>query len=686
MKYISICSGIEAATVAWRPLGWEPVAFAEIEAFPNAVLRHHYPNVPNLWDITKVDWRKYYGTVDIVVGGTPCQSFSVAGKREGMEGESGLVREYFRLLHEVRPRWFIWENVPGVLSDKGNAFQFILNQWHQCGYNVSYRVLDAQYWGVAQRRRRVFACGHLADWRNPAKVLFEWESLCRDFAPGRKARQEDTAGTQGCAYTPGSYGGYREGCGTLRATVGCASETLLSGYRMTAFGEYVDDDTASTLKQRDYKDATDLVCEVMKKQNRTTASGKDVVPALQTSSGQKCFLNNQDALSGDYFVFDKQESKAFTQTSFANYKEGCGTLRAEGGDVGGGSETLITQCFAYRGTGDYKKNDVNATLTFRGSETNCGGETLIAKCLTGKNSRNNASTETLVLDDQGGSQMSIYKNSVGTLRRAEPGDNRLAVCYSIAGNVVDRDVKQNGNGVSENVSPTLNTTDRHAVYAPSFAIDYEHNCTSTDEPIGPLLKGSSTGGGHPLPAVCCAPVAFKVRQGKEGGGKGFLGSEDKAFTLSCGHDQDVFIPQAYSFDSLSSNSMKSENPNSGCREVDISKTLDTTNPDPSKNQGGIAVLCAPVAPTMGASCPPYSRTGNQGSEVDACVVQTNAVRRLTPTECERLQGFPDGYTDIPYKGKPAPDGARYKALGNSMCVPVMHWIGKRIQMVEDGEL
>lgn len=198
MKYISICSGIEAATVAWEPLGWEPVAFAEIDPFPCAVLKHHWPDVPNLGDITKVDWRQYADSVELVVGGTPCQSFSVAGKREGLDGASGLVREYFRLLHEVRPRWFVWENVPGCLSsDGGKDFRFILRQWDELGYHVAWRMLDAQYFGVPQRRRRVFAVGHSGDWRYPAKVLFEPESLSGNSPPRREARQEVTenAGT-----------------------------------------------------------------------------------------------------------------------------------------------------------------------------------------------------------------------------------------------------------------------------------------------------------------------------------------------------------------------------------------------------------------------------------------------------------------------------------------------------------
>lgn len=122
MKYVSIFSGIEAATVAWHPLGWEPLAFSEIDPFPSTVLQHHYPDIPNLGDITKIDWSPYVGAADIVVGGSPCQSFSVAGKREGLAGASGLMFEYIRAVRELRPRWFVWENVPGAFtSERGGG-------------------------------------------------------------------------------------------------------------------------------------------------------------------------------------------------------------------------------------------------------------------------------------------------------------------------------------------------------------------------------------------------------------------------------------------------------------------------------------------------------------------------------------------------------------------------------------
>jgi hypothetical protein len=304
------------------------------------------------------------------------------------------------------------------------------------------------------------------------------------------------------------------------------------------------------------------------------------------------------------------------------------------------------------------------------------------------------------------------------------------------------------------------------------------------------------------PHAVAQPIAFKVRGGCEGGGKGYLGQEEQAFTISATQDQQIAQPIAYSFDALSSNSMKSSNPDSGCRVVDVAKTLDTTTPEPSKNQGGIAIaqpiafqlsgdrdnpsvsvsdmaFCIPANPmsdrsqavaqpiavtitfndangtradrpngglyvteeprcTSALTCgdndtkvmqpiavdwrtaqvdqgitqtlktdlakmsgpciavDTYNQTINEhtsqtiGSSASdsnhiGAVLHSMAIRRLTPKECERLQGFPDDWTKIPYRNKPAdqcPDGPRYKACGNSMAVPVMRWIGERINLIE----
>lgn len=198
MRYGSVCSGIEAATCAWHPLGWAPQWFAEIDRFPSAVLAHRYPGVPNLGDFTAIG--DDVEPIDLLVGGTPCQSFSVAGGRAGLDDPRGdLALEFLRLAGRTRARWVVWENVPGVLSSSGGRdFGAFLGALGELGYGFAYRVLDAQYTGLAQRRKRVFVVGYLGDWRRAAAVLFERASLSWDPPPSRSAGA-DAAGTLGAS-------------------------------------------------------------------------------------------------------------------------------------------------------------------------------------------------------------------------------------------------------------------------------------------------------------------------------------------------------------------------------------------------------------------------------------------------------------------------------------------------------
>jgi DNA (cytosine-5)-methyltransferase 1 len=396
MRFGSVCSGIEAASVAW-PF-WEAAWFSEIEPFPCAVLKHHYPDVPNHGDMTALPERILSGEVeapDVFCGGTPCQAFSVAGNRKSLDDARGNLSLTFceiadaidsvRYVRNEQPTIIFWENVPGVLNTPDNAFGCFLGKlagehcelqpsggrWTDAGVvhgpkrTIAWRVLDAQYFGLAQRRKRVFVVASSRKGFNPSEILLEFQGERRDTAPSREARKKITADSEG---------------GVI-------------GNRMTAFGEYVADETASTIKMRDYKDATDLIC-------------------------------------------------------------------------------------------------------------------------------------------------------------AE-------------------------------VSP---------------------------------------------------PHAFKIRGGCEGGGKGYLGQDEQAFTITCGHDQQVAVPIAFTTEQTP--------------KFNFNQSLTLTQSEHKHNQ---------------------------------CVATEYAVRRLTPIECERLQGFPDNYTNIPWRNKPeAPDGPRYKALGNSWAVPVVRWIGERV--------
>lgn len=218
-------------SVATEPLGWSPVAFAEIEPFPSAVLAHRYPNVPNLGDITQHEnWSIEPGTIDIVAGGPPCQSFSVAGKRGGLHDERGnLILTFLEIAARLRPRWIIFENVPGLLSsDNGNDFRRFLRTLTEIGYGYAYRILDAQHFGVPQRRRRVYVVANFGDWRRCAEVLFEPESLRgnptesrqkRKGAPARAGNRVEIIGTLCADSHPGAYSGQDAYTGRLIPTV-----------------------------------------------------------------------------------------------------------------------------------------------------------------------------------------------------------------------------------------------------------------------------------------------------------------------------------------------------------------------------------------------------------------------------------------------------------------------------------
>lgn len=247
LTYLGLCEGISTATVAWKDL-MKPVGFAEIDEFPSAVLKHHYPNVPNFGDITKYKEWKLETDPDLIIGGTPCQSFSVAGLRGGLQDSRGnLTLTFVNILNRFRPKWFIWENVPGVFSsNKGRDFHSFTEGLQAIGYSIGWRVLDAQYFGLAQRRKRVFVVGNnTGDIRGITEVLFERESLLRDLAQSRQKGKDATKKI-------------RE-----RSTGHDQRKKGVSAFDMQRISEYGNGEKSSTLKRRDYKDHTDLVVDTV---------------------------------------------------------------------------------------------------------------------------------------------------------------------------------------------------------------------------------------------------------------------------------------------------------------------------------------------------------------------------------------------------------------------------------------
>src|SRR5699024_5260726 len=300
IKFGSVCSGIEAASVAWNPLGFSASWLSEIEKFPAELLAYRYPRVQNIGDMLKAPKMVRGGEIpapDILVGGTPCQSFSVAGMRQGLSDERGqLTMSFVDLANEIdkqrvkngeQESIIVWENVPGVLSSKDNAFGCFLGalagescelqpagrRWTNAGYilgpqrAIAWRVLYAQYFGVAQRRRRVFVVASARAGFCPAKVLFEFEGVRRDTPPSRDAGQGGAATTKGGAISAGSYGdvvgalcarGYK-GVGNQYVTEG--KLVVQSGVRKLTFESYTQDDTASTIAARDHKSFAGLVVD-----------------------------------------------------------------------------------------------------------------------------------------------------------------------------------------------------------------------------------------------------------------------------------------------------------------------------------------------------------------------------------------------------------------------------------------
>ncbi|MDF7665702.1 DNA cytosine methyltransferase [Bifidobacterium sp. ESL0745] len=320
LRYVSLFSGIEAASAAWRPLGFEPVVFSEIDPFCKAVLAERYPDVPDLGDVTKVNWSKHgCGAVDVVVGGSPCQSFSLAGRREGLKGASGLMFEYVRAVRCLRPEWFVWENVPGALtSEGGGAYRQLLAEMDGLGYGLAWRVLDAQYFGVAQRRRRVFLVGSLGTMRG-AEVLFEPESLQWDIETGGKKRQALARRAQKGARSAGFYSvvAKAEGIGyeaEQSPTVKTDHAPAVYCSADTGYNAEVCEDMAPTLTAHMAKDAHYL----------STPNVSNVLPALDSSDPNRCFRNSRSIRSGGLLIGGRAS-----------------TLRVRGGKRGGGKGALV---------------------------------------------------------------------------------------------------------------------------------------------------------------------------------------------------------------------------------------------------------------------------------------------------------------------------------------------------------
>ncbi|WP_147200771.1 Dam family site-specific DNA-(adenine-N6)-methyltransferase [Pantoea sp. CCBC3-3-1] len=565
LSYGSVCSGIEAATVAWHPLGWRPSWFAEIESFPSAVLAHRWPEVPNLGDMTKIAAGVRAGLIpapDIMVGGTPCQAFSIAGLRKSLDDPRGLLTlSYVDLANAIdqkresngeTPAIHVWENVPGSLSTDDNAFGYFLAgmvgeyeafepgprpepgksskfwrwkraigkhvaKWPKSGCihgrqrRLAWRVLDAQHFGVAQRRRRVFVVSSARHDIDPAKILFEFDGVRRNSPPSRESRQAVAALTA-------------NGVGAC----GADDNQAQAGHLIAAFGG-------------------------------GNCSGQLDVAACLTARGQRI----------DFEVETFAVQSATGQISHA--------LTAEGFDASKDGTGRGTPVVAYGSNGHASFSESIGPL----------------------HAKSGADHENLaVMAVHGTQDPDTLTELAHTLGRNHGQENAVLAFSS----------KDYGGDVSVDLSPTLHAGGHAEIHANL---------------------------GTP-PAIVYA-IQDATGRDKAQNGKGWS-DEGLTYTLDTVATQGVALSVALR----------------------------------GREGGATAELADEVAGTLRAS---------SGGGDKPHVMQEMMVRRLMPVECERLQGFPDAHTTIPWRNnslEDCPDGPRYKAIGNSMAVPVMRWIGERI--------
>jgi DNA (cytosine-5)-methyltransferase 1 len=315
MRYATVCSGGEAFGEAWKRLGYSCAFHSEIEQHASSILRYRYPEVPNLGDFTQIDTDDYPpGFIQLLAGGTPCQSFSIAGLRRGMADARGnLSLQFLKLAAKLKCPWILWENVPGVLSSNGGRdFGSFLGGLAQLGYGFAYRVLDAQYFGVPQRRKRVFVVGYLGDWRAAAAVLFERHSLQGHSAPGREKGQRIadslTVGANQCSGFPGDF---------------------VETFDRQSSGEYGTSPVASTVSARDYKSPSDLIAFTARGCGNDAVS--NICPTLRSLSN---INGHQSGSHGLAIAFDSTQispnlDKSKTPAVAFKIRTGC-----EGGGKG----------------------------------------------------------------------------------------------------------------------------------------------------------------------------------------------------------------------------------------------------------------------------------------------------------------------------------------------------------------
>jgi DNA (cytosine-5)-methyltransferase 1 len=742
LKFLSICSGIEAASVAFAPLGWEALAFAEIEPFPCAVLAHHYPQVPNLGDLTR--WRTWPAAllvqVQLLCGGTPCQAFSVAGLRASLADDRGnlsfIFCELYAHINHLRraaglpPALLLWENVPGVLSTHDNAFGCFLaglagesdalqppgGKWAHAGYvsgpsaSIAYRTLDAQYFGLAQRRKRVFVVASADPSFDPATVLFEFTGLRRDTPPRRETGQTTTHDTAPCL-TSSVRGVERPG--DTRGQDPVVAVTAAE----TGSGFWTDDGLARLRVTTAPTQPQTIVADIAGTLN---ANGKAAGSATQQDADQGLLI---PTLAN---CLTRRMHKGPNTT----LDEGQNTTLDEG-------QTLLV--------------DVTHSLraeSFDSFEDGTGLDTPLVPIPS------NVVPPSSGLDESPIPFDTTQITSAANRSQPRAGDPCHPLAAGAHAPAIAFSAKDHGADATNDLAPTLRAGNHNTSHPNSgnwLAVAFPERLSGTQcaraEDLSPVLQAHNPtavafpvqGDGASDPVSNPTPFAFQPRIARNGrGSTGDLvnalqaqsGQTGKGEAAPCVAVQEAvgFKPRHYRHPRkdgaaspisgpLTSNTQFAgdcsphvaytlHGTREGTREVatptDAAGTIREGTGSAIQNSSN-TIVTQPLAS--------YLETTANNSQPSSTIANAPPalwrVRRLVCEECELLQGFPIGYTLLPSKSgrlrkgtdlaetiaylvalgfdkqtatlcAHSPDGPRYKALGNSWAVPCARWIGQRI--------
>jgi DNA-cytosine methyltransferase len=733
MRYLSVCSGLGGAELAFTPLGWECAAVCEIDSSACAVLKARFPTVPNLGDFTKIGV-EYVGTIDLLIGGTPCQSFSVAGLRKGLDDPRGnLTLEFLALAKRLKPNWIIWENVPGFLSDnEGETARSFLDIMEELGYVIDIDILDAQFHGVPQRRRRVFVCGQsvtgllrqktISSGLTVAQCLIESFQFALHVLYAQLIPESENLESQvgksvlSLRRRIKLFGMDSEDQASLLLTNLTALLPSLGNMPFVSDSENGNDHSeilGSTKSPRLHEEMENIeefqsigmllsktLAENLRALNAciTSTERREIIQSTIYSFAQTTLLITKlitPSLSYYPPYWSAASSALIAMEAFIDY------ARSTTSDLFGDMERFQAWSdFLREADGLYESLCDIGILSFdqvlplsqslqgHPAPRREAGQRVAGTIKGGSGERGWPDPS----DGNGGGLVDVAGTlGGGSGERGWQHHDGAGAFVPIAHTLGTRNTKgtdERGDG-SSNLQPVwpaevASTLDAH--FGDKWGLEDQHinsgashfvptvvgtmacNTGPNGHDAGNFQSNQGVDSGYVIPTI-----AFRTNQTSA---QGPIHSEEVTDSLAQDH------PPAVAF-------MVEQNTQASLPELPSIRANETPNyavayrvhgeNSTAMTGDGTARVADPVDVARSLdTCGGYAT--NQGGNV---VKQSMQVRRLTPIECSRLQGIPDDHLTVLYNGKPLADGPKYRLCGNSFAVPCVAWIGKRIQMVED---